>query len=144
MFLSHSKAILRKEMISKFDAAWKVAEMGELVVRIPKRIKQEFPEVVWSKVAERAVLLRFPLIVLFFLFRIKLWESLIKPLRIKLWESLIKPLRIKRLLYRFQALWFVLHVFATPENLKEVCSNHEIAQIAKRIIQTAGARRALR
>jgi len=143
-------------MISKFDAAWKVAEMGELVVRIPKRIKQEFPEVVWSKVAERAVLLRFPLIVLFFLFRIKLWESLIKPLRIKLWESLIKPLRIKlweslikplrikRLLYRFQALWFVLHVFATPENLKEVCSNHEIAQIAKRIIQTAGARRALR
>jgi len=29
MFLSHPKAILRNEMISKlFDAAWKVAEMG--------------------------------------------------------------------------------------------------------------------
>ena len=29
--------------------------MAELTIKIPERVKQEFPEVVWSKVAERAV-----------------------------------------------------------------------------------------
>ncbi|MDP2845181.1 MAG: hypothetical protein Q8N79_03780 [Candidatus Methanoperedens sp.] len=34
-------------------------EMAEMVIKIPERIKREFPEVEWSKVAERAVLEEF-------------------------------------------------------------------------------------
>jgi len=60
-------------MISKFDAAWKVAEMEGLVVRIPERIKQEFPEVEWSKIAERAVLEEFRKLA-----SIKLFDELFK------------------------------------------------------------------
>ena len=33
--------------------------MSEIVVKIPERVKQEFPQVEWSKVAERAVLEEF-------------------------------------------------------------------------------------
>ena len=33
--------------------------MEELTIKIPERVKQEFPEVEWSKVAERAVLEEF-------------------------------------------------------------------------------------
>nr|QNO57443.1 hypothetical protein FKKJMMIK_00041 [Methanosarcinales archaeon ANME-1 ERB7] len=33
--------------------------MGELIIKIPERVRQEFPEVEWSKVAERAVLEEF-------------------------------------------------------------------------------------
>jgi len=33
--------------------------MAELRVRIPERVKHEFPEVEWSKIAERAVLEEF-------------------------------------------------------------------------------------
>jgi len=36
-----------------------VIEMGELIIKIPERVRQEFPEVEWSKVAERAVLEEF-------------------------------------------------------------------------------------
>ena len=32
-----------------------VIEMGEITIKIPERVKREFPEVEWSKVAERAV-----------------------------------------------------------------------------------------
>jgi len=33
--------------------------MEELTIKIPERVKQEFPKVEWSKVAERAVLEEF-------------------------------------------------------------------------------------
>jgi hypothetical protein len=36
-----------------------VIEMAEVMIKIPERVKQEFPEVEWSKVAERAVLEEF-------------------------------------------------------------------------------------
>ncbi|GAI90269.1 unnamed protein product [marine sediment metagenome] len=48
-------------------------EMAELVVRIPERVKQEFPEVEWSKVAERAVLEEFRKLA-----SIKLFDELFK------------------------------------------------------------------
>ena len=32
-----------------------VIEMEELTIKIPERVKQEFPEIKWSKVAESAV-----------------------------------------------------------------------------------------
>ena len=47
--------------------------MAELVVRIPERVKQEFPEVEWSKVAERAVLEEFRKLA-----AIKLFDELFK------------------------------------------------------------------
>ncbi|MGB2727360.1 MAG: hypothetical protein WBC40_08145 [Halobacteriota archaeon] len=47
--------------------------MAELVVRIPERVKQEFPEVEWSKVAERAVLEEFRKLA-----SIKLFDELFK------------------------------------------------------------------
>ena len=34
-------------------------EMAELTIKIPEKIKEEFPQVEWSKVAERAVLEEF-------------------------------------------------------------------------------------
>ena len=33
--------------------------MVEVLIKIPERVKQEFPEIEWSKVAERAVLEEF-------------------------------------------------------------------------------------
>ena len=47
--------------------------MAELKIKIPERVKQEFPQVEWSKVAERAVL-----------------EELRKLLSIKLFDELFK------------------------------------------------------
>lgn len=46
---------------------------AELKIRIPERIKQEFPEVEWSKVAERAVLEEFRKLA-----SIKLFDELFK------------------------------------------------------------------
>ena len=50
----------------------------ELKIRIPERIKQEFPEVEWSKVAERAVLEEFRKLV-----SIKLFDELFKHSELK-------------------------------------------------------------
>jgi len=50
-----------------------VIEMGELIIKIPERVRQEFPEVEWSKVAERAVLEEFRKLV-----SIKLFNELFK------------------------------------------------------------------
>ena len=52
-----------------------VMEMAEaeLKIRIPERVKQEFPEVKWSKVAERAVLEEFRKLA-----SIKLFDELFK------------------------------------------------------------------
>ncbi len=47
--------------------------MAEIVVKIPERIKQEFPDVEWSKVAERAVLEEFRKLA-----SIKLFDELFK------------------------------------------------------------------
>jgi hypothetical protein len=47
--------------------------MGELTIKIPERVKQEFPEVEWSKVAERAVLEEFRKLA-----SIKLFDELFK------------------------------------------------------------------
>lgn len=47
--------------------------MGEIVVKIPERIKQEFPDVEWSKIAERAVLEEFRKLA-----SIKLFDELFK------------------------------------------------------------------
>jgi uncharacterized protein with HEPN domain len=47
--------------------------MGELIIKIPERVRQEFPEVEWSKVAERAVLEEFRKLV-----SIKLFNELFK------------------------------------------------------------------
>ena len=48
-------------------------EMGEITIKIPERVKQEFPEVKWSKVAERAVLEEFRKLA-----SIKLFDELFK------------------------------------------------------------------
>ncbi|HJH25495.1 MAG TPA: hypothetical protein C5S37_01705 [Methanophagales archaeon] len=52
-----------------------VIEMGEaeLTIKIPERVKQEFPDVKWSKVAERAVLEEFRKLA-----SIKLFDELFK------------------------------------------------------------------
>jgi hypothetical protein len=50
----------------------KMAE-AELKIRIPERVKQEFPDVEWSKVAERAVLEEFRKLA-----SIKLFDELFK------------------------------------------------------------------
>ena len=47
--------------------------MAELRVRIPERVKHEFPEVEWSQVAERAVLEEFKKLA-----AIKLFDDLFK------------------------------------------------------------------
>ena len=47
--------------------------MAEIVVKVPERIKQEFPNVEWSKVAERAVLEEFRKLA-----SIKLFDELFK------------------------------------------------------------------
>ena len=47
--------------------------MGEITIKIPERVKQEFPEVEWSKVAERAVLEEFRKLA-----TIKLFDELFK------------------------------------------------------------------
>lgn len=47
--------------------------MGEITIKIPERVKQEFPEVEWSKVAERAVLEEFRKLA-----SIKLFDELFK------------------------------------------------------------------
>jgi hypothetical protein len=47
--------------------------MAELMIKIPERVKQEFPEVEWSKVAERAVLEEFRKLA-----SIKLFDELFK------------------------------------------------------------------
>ena len=47
--------------------------MEELTIKIPERVKQEFPEVEWSKVAERAVLEEFRKLA-----TIKLFDELFK------------------------------------------------------------------
>jgi hypothetical protein len=47
--------------------------MAEVMIKIPERVKQEFPEVEWSKVAERAVLEEFRKLV-----TIKLFDELFK------------------------------------------------------------------
>ncbi len=47
--------------------------MGELTIKIPERVTQEFPEVEWSKVAERAVLEEFRKLA-----SIKLFDELFK------------------------------------------------------------------
>jgi hypothetical protein len=46
---------------------------AELKIRIPERVKQEFPDVEWSKVAERAVLEEFRKLA-----SIKLFDELFK------------------------------------------------------------------
>jgi len=48
-------------------------EMAELTIKIPEKIKQEFPQVEWSKVAERAVLEEFRKLA-----SIKLFDELFK------------------------------------------------------------------
>jgi hypothetical protein len=50
-----------------------VIEMAEVMIKIPERVKQEFPEVEWSKVAERAVLEEFRKLA-----TIKLFDELFK------------------------------------------------------------------
>ena len=47
--------------------------MEELTIKIPERVRQEFPEVEWSKVAERAVLEEFRKLA-----TIKLFDELFK------------------------------------------------------------------
>ena len=47
--------------------------MAEVMIKIPERVKQEFPEVEWSKVAERAVLEEFRKLA-----TIKLFDELFK------------------------------------------------------------------
>lgn len=54
----------RLEDIEELEMRRKVAEISEIVgvelkIKIPERVKQEFPEVEWSKIAERAVLEEF-------------------------------------------------------------------------------------
>ena len=48
-------------------------EMAELTIKIPEKIKEEFPQVEWSKVAERAVLEEFRKLA-----SIKLFDELFK------------------------------------------------------------------
>ncbi|MHC1583603.1 MAG: hypothetical protein ACXQTM_03080 [Methanosarcinales archaeon] len=50
-----------------------MVEMEELTIKIPERVRQEFPEVEWSKVAERAVLEEFRKLA-----TIKLFDELFK------------------------------------------------------------------
>ena len=50
-----------------------VIEIAEVMIKIPERVKQEFPEVEWSKVAERAVLEEFRKLA-----TIKLFDELFK------------------------------------------------------------------
>jgi len=50
-----------------------VMEMAELTIKIPEKIKEEFPQVEWSKVAERAVLEEFRKLA-----SIKLFDELFK------------------------------------------------------------------
>ncbi len=47
--------------------------MPELVVEIPERIKQEFPQVEWSKIAEKAVFEEFRKLVV-----VKIFDDLFK------------------------------------------------------------------
>jgi len=47
--------------------------MAELTIKIPEKIKEEFPQVEWSKVAERAVLEEFRKLA-----SIKLFDELFK------------------------------------------------------------------
>ena len=54
----------RLEDIEELEMRRKVAEISEIAgvelkIKIPERVKQEFPEVEWSKIAERAVLEEF-------------------------------------------------------------------------------------
>lgn len=58
-FLAQVLSSKRKCFIYSLPILLRVIEMGEVVVKIPERVKQEFPEVEWSKVAERAVLEEF-------------------------------------------------------------------------------------
>ncbi|HUV80423.1 MAG TPA: hypothetical protein VMW40_06340 [Candidatus Bathyarchaeia archaeon] len=48
-------------------------EMAELTIKIPEKIKEEFPQVEWSKVAERTVLDEFRKLA-----SIKLFDELFK------------------------------------------------------------------
>ena len=50
-----------------------VRRMGELRITIPERVLQEFPDVAWSKIAERAVLEEFRRLA-----TIKLFDELFK------------------------------------------------------------------
>lgn len=67
--------IKEKEFIYSGSILLLVIEMAEaeLKIRIPERVKQEFPEVKWSKVAERAVLEEFRKLA-----SIKLFDELFK------------------------------------------------------------------
>jgi len=68
----------RLEDIEELEMRRKVAEISEIVgvelkIKIPERVKQEFPEVEWSKIAERAVLEEFRKLA-----SIKLFDELFK------------------------------------------------------------------
>jgi len=68
----------RLEDIEELEMRRKVAEISEIAgvelkIKIPERVKQEFPEVEWSKIAERAVLEEFRKLA-----SIKLFDELFK------------------------------------------------------------------
>jgi hypothetical protein len=67
------EAFLIKVFIKVLPTLLAVIEMGEVVIKIPERVKQEFPQVEWSKVAERAVLEEFRKLA-----SIKLFDELFK------------------------------------------------------------------
>jgi len=67
------KFLERKCFIYSKSILLEVIEMAEVMIKIPERVKQEFPEVEWSKVAERAVLEEFRKLA-----SIKLFDELFK------------------------------------------------------------------